>query len=83
MITYGPNGVSRGVATIVFSKPGSANDALIQLNGMLVDKRPMKVKLLKPASLMDHLLTLVKIEVVLDASKAAAAPAKGLGDRVT
>ncbi|CAD6576518.1 MAG: argininosuccinate synthetase [Alectoria sarmentosa] len=65
MLTYGPNGVSRGIATIVFSKSGSASDALIQLNGMLVDKRPMK------------------IEVVLDASKAVAVPAKGLGDRVT
>ena len=44
MLTYGPNGVSRGVATIIFSKPGSAQDALQQLNGVLVDKRPMKVR---------------------------------------
>ena len=43
MLTYGPNGVSRGIATIIFTKPGSANDALVKLNGMLVDKRPMKV----------------------------------------
>ena len=42
-ITYGPNGVSRGIATIVFNKPGSANDALVN-NGLLVDKRPMKVR---------------------------------------
>ena len=41
-ITYGPNGISRGVATIVFNKPNSANDALSQLNGLLVDKKPMK-----------------------------------------
>lgn len=32
---------------------------------------------------MDHLLTSVKIEVVLNAAKAAAVPVKGLGDRVT
>lgn len=83
MLTYGPNGVSRGIATIVFSKSASANDALIQLNGMLVDKRPMKVKLAKAALLMDHLLTSMKIEVVLNASIAAAVPVKGLGDRVT
>ena len=83
MLTYGPNGMSRGIATIIFSKPGSANDALVQLNGMLVDKRPMKVKLAKPASLVEYLLTSVKIEVVLNASKAAAVPVKGLGDRVT
>ena len=53
MLTYGPNGVSRGIATIIFSKPGSANDALVQLNGMLVDKRPMKVELAKALSLLD------------------------------
>lgn len=45
MLTYGPNGTSRGIATIIFSKPGTANDAVVQLNGMLVDKRPMKVQL--------------------------------------
>jgi len=44
-ITYGPNGVSRGIATIIFSKPGLANDAAVKLNGLLVDKRPMKVGL--------------------------------------
>jgi THO complex subunit 4 len=36
--------LSRGIATIIFSKPGSANDALTKLNGLLVDKRPMKVR---------------------------------------
>lgn len=43
MITYGPDGVSRGVATIVFNRASSANEALLKLNGLLVDKRPMKV----------------------------------------
>ena len=75
--------MSRGIATIIFSKPGSANDALVQLNGMLVDKRPMKVTLAIPASLFKYPLTSLKIEVVLDASKAAAAPVKKLGERVT
>ena len=75
--------MSRGIATIVFSKAGSANDALVQLNGMLVDKRPMKVKLIQAASLVDCLLTFIKIEVVLNAAKVADVPAKGLGDRVT
>ena len=46
LLTYGPTGVSRGVATVIFGKSGSANDALVQLNGMLVDKRPMKVTLI-------------------------------------
>lgn len=83
MLTYGPNGISRGIATIIFSKPGSADEALVQLNGMLVDKRPMKVKLAEAASLIDRLLTFVKIEVVLNAAKAAAVPVKALSDRVT
>jgi THO complex subunit 4 len=42
MLTYGPNGRSRGVATIVFAKPGSAADAAKQLNGVKVDNRAMK-----------------------------------------
>ena len=44
-ITYGPNGVSRGIATIVFHKAASANEALVKLNGVPVDRRPMKVRL--------------------------------------
>ncbi|KAL8861132.1 MAG: hypothetical protein Q9178_002346 [Gyalolechia marmorata] len=65
-LTYGPNGVMRGIVTIVFSRPDSAAKALESLNGVQVDKRPMK------------------IEVVLDATKAvAAAPSKGLSDRIT
>ncbi|KAL8886309.1 MAG: hypothetical protein Q9215_005959 [Flavoplaca cf. flavocitrina] len=65
-LTYGPNGVMRGIVTIVFSRPESAAKALETLNGVQVDKRPMK------------------IEVVLDATKAVAAvPAKGLSDRIT
>jgi len=42
-LTYGPNGQSRGVATIVFIKPGSAVEAATQLNGVKVDNRAMKV----------------------------------------
>ncbi|MCJ1322465.1 hypothetical protein MMC15_007814 [Xylographa vitiligo] len=49
-ITYGPNGISRGIATIMFAKPGSANDALVKLNGLLVDKRPMKIEVVLDAS---------------------------------
>ncbi|KAL8765453.1 MAG: hypothetical protein Q9209_007480 [Squamulea sp. 1 TL-2023] len=65
-LTYGPNGVMRGIVTIVFSRPESATKALESLNGVQVDKRPMK------------------IEVVLDATKAVAAvPSKGLSDRIT
>jgi len=45
MLTYGPNGVSRGVATIIFSKPGSAKEALAQLNGVRVDNKTMRVNI--------------------------------------
>ncbi|KAL9632230.1 MAG: hypothetical protein Q9164_005449 [Protoblastenia rupestris] len=50
MLTYGPNGISRGIATIIFLKPGSANEALVKLNGMLVDKRPMKIEVVLDAA---------------------------------
>ena len=80
MLTYGPNGVSRGVATIIFSKPGSAQDALQQLNGVLVDKRPMKVRF--QLIQIPPCLTSSQVEIVVNATSATAAPAKGLGDRI-
>ncbi|KAL9120263.1 MAG: hypothetical protein Q9187_003179, partial [Circinaria calcarea] len=49
-ITYGPNGISRGIAMIIFSKPGSANDALVKLNGIRIDDRPMKIEVVLDAS---------------------------------
>ena len=42
MVTYNQNGSSRGIAQIVFSKPETAGKAAKDLNGLLVDKRPMK-----------------------------------------
>ena len=81
MLTYGPNGVSRGVATIIFSKPGSAQDALQQLNGVLVDKRPMKVQFQLMQNTRPY-LTSSQVEIVVNAASVTAAPAKGLGDRI-
>lgn len=43
-ISYGPNGVSRGIANITFSRVDGANKALTALNGLLVDGKPMKVR---------------------------------------
>ncbi|KAI9841314.1 MAG: hypothetical protein M1838_003622 [Thelocarpon superellum] len=64
-LTYGPNGTSRGIATVIFSRGDGAHKALKQLNGVLVDGRP------------------IKIEVVLDASKAPPPAAiKALSERV-
>lgn len=44
MLTYNQNGTSRGIASIVFSNPGTAAKAAKDLNGLLVDGRPMKVR---------------------------------------
>ncbi len=44
LLTYGPNGQSRGVATVIFAKHDSAVKAAKDLDGLKVDKRPMKVR---------------------------------------
>jgi THO complex subunit 4 len=49
MIAYGPNGVSRGVATITFVKPNSAAEAAQQLNGLKVDGREMNIEVILSA----------------------------------
>jgi len=43
-LSYGPNSVSRGIATVTFLKSDGASKAFNTLNGILVDGRPMKVK---------------------------------------
>lgn len=42
-LSYGPNSQSRGIANVIFSKPGGASLAFQKLNGLLVDNRPIKV----------------------------------------
>jgi len=44
MLTYGPTGRSRGTATIIFAKAGSAAQAAHELNGVKVDNRAMKIE---------------------------------------
>ena len=43
MLTYGPQGRSRGIATIIFSEASAAPKAAKQLDGVKVDNKPMKV----------------------------------------
>lgn len=43
LLTYGPNGRSRGVATITFGSPAAAASAAKQLDGVKVDNKAMKV----------------------------------------
>ncbi|PLB35908.1 uncharacterized protein BDW47DRAFT_109449 [Aspergillus candidus] len=50
MLTYNQNGTSRGIASIVFSKPETAAKAAKDLNGLLVDGRPMKIEVVVDAS---------------------------------
>ncbi|KAK6067073.1 RNA recognition domain-containing protein [Seiridium cupressi] len=45
-LAYGPGGASRGVATITFSKRDGASKAFNQLNGLLVDGRPIKIEII-------------------------------------
>jgi len=49
LLTYGPNGQSRGVSTIIFAKPGSAAEAAKALDGVKVDRRPMKIEVILSA----------------------------------
>lgn len=47
MLTYNQNGTSRGIASIIFSRPETAIKAAKELNGLLIDKRPIKVSIFK------------------------------------
>ncbi|OTB03398.1 hypothetical protein M426DRAFT_12549 [Hypoxylon sp. CI-4A] len=49
-LSYGPNSVSRGIATVTFSKPDGASKAFNALNGLLVDKRPIKIEIVVSAA---------------------------------
>ncbi|KAI9731329.1 MAG: hypothetical protein M1834_005232 [Cirrosporium novae-zelandiae] len=50
LVTYNQNGVSRGIASIIFNQTDAANRALKQLNNVNVDKRPMKIEVVLDAS---------------------------------
>jgi THO complex subunit 4 len=83
MLTYGPTGRSRGTATIIFVKAGSAAQAAHELNGVKVDNRAMKVRFALEQPVVCHFTDGTQIEVVVGAkSVPAAAMAKSLGDRI-
>ncbi|KAI9795404.1 MAG: hypothetical protein M1833_007192 [Piccolia ochrophora] len=50
MLTYGPNGISRGVATVIFREQDAASKAAHALNGTLIDKKPLKVEVVLETS---------------------------------
>ncbi|KIH95194.1 hypothetical protein SPBR_03968 [Sporothrix brasiliensis 5110] len=43
-LSYGPGGVSRGIATVVFHHADGASKAFSELNGLLIDNRAVKVE---------------------------------------
>jgi len=50
-LSYGPGGVSRGIATIMFARSDSATKAVNTCNGIPVDGKPIKVEMIIDAAL--------------------------------
>ncbi|EAS28582.3 RNA binding domain-containing protein [Coccidioides immitis RS] len=50
MVTYNQNGTSRGIASITFARPDTAAKAAKELNGLLIDKRPIKIEVVVDAA---------------------------------
>ncbi|KAL1901444.1 RNA-binding RNA annealing protein [Sporothrix stenoceras] len=43
-LSYGPGGVSRGIATVVFHHADGASKAFSEVNGLLIDNRAVKIE---------------------------------------
>ncbi|TPX47811.1 hypothetical protein SeMB42_g01056 [Synchytrium endobioticum] len=54
-LNYDVNGRSKGSATVTFSRPNDAYDALDRFNNVLFDNRPMKLELLVPPEALSAL----------------------------
>ncbi|KAI9809937.1 MAG: hypothetical protein M1825_000370 [Sarcosagium campestre] len=50
MLTYGPNGKSRGVATVFFKEADAASKATHALDGTKIDGKPLKVEVVLESS---------------------------------
>lgn len=83
LLNYNKTGRSTGVATIIFSQPGSASKAATDFDGVKVDGRPMRVRTLQIPDLRNPLTYAQQIEVILGAKFVPAPPApKTLGERI-
>ncbi|KAK7948181.1 RNA binding domain-containing protein [Apiospora aurea] len=49
-LSYGPNSMSRGIATVTFGTADGAQRAFKALNGLLVDNRPIKIEIVVSAA---------------------------------
>ncbi|KAL9088468.1 MAG: hypothetical protein Q9165_006192 [Trypethelium subeluteriae] len=90
-LTYGPNGVSRGICTIAFVNSESSAQAAKDLNGVLVDKRPMKIEVVigaeqapAPKSLSERIAKAKPAAAASKSqSKAQAKQGNGTNDKTT
>ncbi|KAI9713091.1 MAG: hypothetical protein M1820_001076 [Bogoriella megaspora] len=84
-LTYGPNGVSRGICTIVFVKAGSAAEAAKSLDGTPVDKRPMKIEVVLGARQAPEPVPVKNLSDRISAPKSAAKdkPKSAAADKAT
>ncbi|KAI1102308.1 RNA recognition domain-containing protein [Jackrogersella minutella] len=93
-LSYGPNSVSRGIATVTFSKLDGASKAFNALNGLLVDNRPIKIEIVVSAAKAAEIAPLAKTlteritqpkaqpkSAANDKKKEAASKAAGSGTR--
>ena len=53
LLTYNQHARSTGNATVYFAKPSTASDAARGTDGIMIDKRPIKVELIVSAKKLD------------------------------
>jgi len=82
-LSYGPGGISRGIATVTFSHADGASKAFSELNGLLIDNRPIKVSSCAFSSCPSGRLTAnAKVEVVVASAELIPQP-KTLAQRLS
>ncbi|KOS22317.1 mRNA export protein mlo3 [Escovopsis weberi] len=70
-LVYGPNSQSRGIANVTFQRADGASKALQNLNGLLVDGRPIKIEIVFSAAQADKIILPVKTLAERTSSAAA------------
>ncbi|KAI5456400.1 hypothetical protein BGZ63DRAFT_517987 [Mariannaea sp. PMI_226] len=59
-ISYGPNSQSRGIANVTFHRADGAGKAFKDLNGLLVDNKPIKIEIVVGAAQVDKVIPAAK-----------------------
>ncbi|RMJ25545.1 hypothetical protein PHISP_03611 [Aspergillus sp. HF37] len=81
MLTYNQNGTSRGIASIVFSKRETAGNAAKELNGLLVDGKPMRIEVVLDAARAPEVPTAKPLSERVVQTKSEPKPATATGKR--